>query len=58
MLRSDQVNILLMSLMFLQVWLYIKGYTKSSAIVLSAMILLKVFPVVLIVYYLVKRQLR
>lgn len=55
-LRSGQVNIVLMGLLFIHVWLYLRGHTKCSALTLSAMIFLKVFPVVLILYYMLKRQ--
>lgn len=55
-LRSGQVNILLTFLFVLQLFLFRKKYFIWTGCVLVIMTLIKLFPVVLILYYLIKKQ--
>lgn len=55
-LRSGQVNILLTFLFVLQLFLFRKKYYIWTGCVLAIMTLIKLFPVVLILYYLLKKQ--
>lgn len=55
-LRSGQVNILLTFLFVVQLFLFRKKYFIWTGCVLAIMTLIKLFPVVLILYYLIKKQ--
>ncbi len=55
-LRSGQVNILLTFLFVLQLFLFRKKYYIWTGAILAIMTLIKLFPVILLFYYLIKKQ--
>lgn len=55
-LRSGQVNILIMAMLVAQAWALRKHKSILVGLIVAAMILIKLFPVVLLGYYLLKRQ--
>lgn len=57
-LRTGQVNILLATLLVALVLLLKQKYQRWAAVVLAGMIFIKLYPVVFIVYFLIKKQYR